>query len=244
MTSYGEVRHRTIVSESTATPAYTRKPSFWYGLPVGYTSLDLQPPADRLLELIERLRGLPGQEREEADRALRLYANIVSQLNINRVQECALGVHPHDAGGFTTSVFTVSTLPTTGSAKLAVAGLAGNVGDGSGEGVRPVELRCGLGLLSEKGVPAPRSSRRPELNDTLPTHLWQGVVAVAAPSTPELIVLQMVTPNRAAADDYRNILLGIARTLTFSDPTRTTADGAAEPEDSTGAAAAVRNDFG
>ncbi|MEU6543284.1 hypothetical protein [Streptomyces sp. NPDC046859] len=82
-------------------------------------------------------------------------------------------------------------------------------------------------------------------DDTLPTHLWQGVVAVAIPSTPELIVLQMVSPNRDAADDYRNILLGIARTLTFSDPTQTAANGKSdETERSTGAAAAVRNDFG
>ncbi|MFJ5058946.1 hypothetical protein ACIP96_05945 [Streptomyces nigra] len=231
------------MSEVTTASEDTRKPSFWYGLPVGYTSLDLQPPAERLVELIKRLRGLPDQEREEADRALRLYASIVSQLNANRVQECALGVHPYDAGGFTTSVFTVSTLPTTGSAKLAVAGLAGNVGGGKDDGVRPLELPCGLGLLSEKGVAAPRSSMRPELNDTLPTHLWQGVVVVAAPSAPELIVLQMVTPNGDAADDYRNILLGIARTLTFSDPARTAATGQADqPEGSIGAA--VRNDFG
>ncbi|TXS42001.1 hypothetical protein EAO75_34125 [Streptomyces sp. uw30] len=235
----------TVSEPTTASPA-TRKPSFWYGLPVGYVSLDLNPSAEQLMKVINVLRGLPEQERDEADRALRLYAGIVSQLNANRVQECALGVHPNDAGGFTTSVFTVSTLPTSGSAKLVVAGLAGSAADGRDEGMRPLELPCGLGFLSEKRPTAPRSSRRPELNDTLPSHIWQGIVAVAAPSTPELIVLQMVTPDLDAADDYRNILLGIARTLTFTDPERAMADDKAsqEPDALTGAAATMRNDFG
>ncbi|MGW0563765.1 hypothetical protein ACWDZ4_24930 [Streptomyces sp. NPDC003016] len=229
----------------TIAPQDTRKPSFWYGLPVGYTSLDLLPPAERLMEIVDQLRGLPGQERDEADRALRLYAGIIGLLNTNRVQECALGVHPDDAGGFTTSVFTVSTLPTPGSAKLVVAGLAGSAADAPDEGMRPLELPCGLGCLAEKRAPAPRSSRHPERSDAASGRIWQGTVAVAAPGAPELIVLQMVTPDLDSADDYRNILLGIARTLTFTDPSRATADGRdREPEAPTGAAAAMRNDFG
>lgn len=80
------------------------------------------------------------------------------------------------------------------------------------------------GYLSEKRPAAPRSSRRPELNDRLPSHLWQGVIAVAAPSAPELIVLQMVPPDLDSADNYRNMLLGIARTLAFTDPERATSD--------------------
>ncbi len=235
-----------MANEVTTAPQDTRKPAFWYGLPVGYMSLDLLPPAERLMEIVNQLRGLPEQERDEADRALRLYAGIISLLNTNRVQECALGMHPDDAGGFTTSVFTVSTLPTSGSAKLVVAGLAGSAADSPDEGMRPLELPCGLGFLSEKRSPAPRSSRHPERSDAASSHIWQGTVAVAAPSAPELIVLQMVTPDLDSADDYRNILLGIARTLTFTDPARAmaAADEDREPEAPTGAAAAMRNDFG
>jgi hypothetical protein len=233
------------VSEVGTAPQDTRKPSFWYALPVGFVSLDLHPPAERLMEIVNRLRGLPEQERDEADRALRMYAGIISLLNTNRVQECALGVHPDDSGGFTTSVFTVSTLPTSGnSAKLVVAGLAGSAADGRDEGTRPLELPCGIGFLSEKRSPAPRSSR-PEARDAAPSHIWQGTVAVAAPNTPEFIVLQMVTPDLDSADAYRDILLGIARTLTFTDPARATADDQdRKPEALTGAAAAMRNDFG
>ena len=233
------------VSEATTAQQDTRKPSFWYGLPVGYMSLDLHPPAERLMEIVNQLRGLPEEERDEADRALRLYAGIVSLLNTNGVQECALGVHPDDSGGFTTSVFTVSTMLTVGnSPKLLVAGLAGTAGDGGDKGMRPLELPCGVGFLSEKRSPAPRSSRRPEVSDAAPSHIWQGTVAVAAPSAPELIVLQMVTPDLDSADAYRDILLGIARTLTFTDPSRAAAaDEDGEPEALTGAAA-MRNDFG
>ncbi|MFJ9589854.1 hypothetical protein [Streptomyces acidicola] len=234
------------VSEVTTAPQDTRKPSFWYGLPVGYVSLDLHPPAERLMGIVNQLRGLPEQELAEADRALRLYTGIVSLLNTNRVQECALGVHPDDHGGFTTSVFTVSTMLTAGnSSKLVVAGLAGSAADGGAEGMRPLDLPCGVGFLAEKRSPAPRSSRRPEVSDAAPSHVWQGTVAVAAPSTPELIVLQVVTPHLDSADAYRDILLGIARTLTFTDPARAAAgDEDREPEAPTGAAAAMRNDFG
>lgn len=233
-------------SEVTPAPQGARQPSFWYRLPVGYVSLDLYPPAERLRELVTQLRGLPEQERDEADRALRLYTGIVSLLNSNRVQECALGVHPNDSGGFTTSVFTVSTMLTAGnSSKLVMAGLVGNAADDREEGTRPLELPCGLGVLSEKRPTAPRPSRQPEASNTAPTHIWQGTVAVAAPSTPELIVLQMVTPDLDSADAYRDILLGIARTLTFTDPARATADDEdREPEALTGGAAAIRNDFG
>lgn len=234
------------VSEVITAPQDSRKPSFWYGLPVGYVSLDLHPPAERLMEIVNQLRGLPEQERGEADRALRLYAGIVSLLNTNRVQECAIGVHPDDSGGFTTSVFTVSTMLTAGnSAKFVVAGLAGSAAEGWDEGVRPLELPCGVGFLSEKRSPAPRSSRRPEASDAAPSHIWQGTVAVAALSAPEVIVLQMVTPDLDSADAYRDILLGIARTLTFTDPARAAADDQdREPEAPTGAAAVIRNDFG
>jgi len=68
---------------------------------------------------------------------------------------------------------------------------------------------------------------------------------VAEPSSPELIVLQMVTPDLDFVDAYRDVLLGIARTLTFTDPTRATADEEnREDEALTGVAAAMRNDFG
>lgn len=59
-------------------------------------------------------------------------------------------------------------------------------------------------------------------------------------------MVRMVTPDLDSADDYRNVLLGIVRALTFTDPAGTTADdkAAQEPEAPAGAAAAIRNDFG
>ncbi|MDI3385634.1 hypothetical protein QIS99_05295 [Streptomyces sp. B-S-A8] len=229
----------------TTPPRAGAKPSFWYGLPVGYFSMDLDPPVEQFMELVQQLRALPEPERDAADRALRLYAGVVQLLNTNQVQECALGMHPDDAGGFTTSVFTVSTLLTPGNAKLVIAGLAGSAADGKDEGLSPLELPCGLGYLSEKLAAAPRSTQQPDLNDALPSSIWQGTVAVALPGNAELVVLQMVTPDLDSADDYRNILLGIARTLTFTDPEQAeAADSAQEPAALTGAAAVIRNDFG
>lgn len=155
------------VSEATTAPQGTRQPSFWYGLPVGYVSLHLHPPAERLMELVAQLHGLPEQERDEADRALRLYTGIISPWHTNRVQEGALGVHPNDSGGFTTSVFTVSTMSTAGnSSKLVMAGLVDNAADSREEGTCPLELPCGLGVLSEKRPRTPRPSQQPEVSGT------------------------------------------------------------------------------
>ena len=50
--------------------------------------------------------------------------------------------------------------------------------------------------------------------------MWQGTVAVTGSGTPDIILVQLVTPALHLAVVYRDILLGVAHALTFTDPTK------------------------
>ncbi|MEU9287115.1 hypothetical protein AB0D57_20970 [Streptomyces sp. NPDC048275] len=73
--------------------------------------------------------------------------------------------------------------------------------------------------------------------------VWQGTVAVTGLGTPDIIMVQLVTPALHLADVYQDILLGVARTLTFTDPTKPEPTPDSEPRAGS-VEAAMRNDFG
>ncbi|MEU6578345.1 hypothetical protein [Streptomyces sp. NPDC046805] len=222
------------------------KPVLWYGLPYGYLQLDLDPPVERVVELIKEVLSLPDELRDRAEQVVRFYAGVVGLLNAQSVLGCAMGLHPDEAGGFTSSVLTVSAFPVSGvNAKLMLASLAGTAGDMPDEGLRPLELPCGTGFLAEakRRVPAPGAP--PEGSDAPPEGtVWQGTVAVTGPGTRDIVLLQMVTPAVDLADSYRDILLGVAHTLSFTDPALLDSgdSGSVMPESAT--ADAIWNDFG
>ncbi|MER5452204.1 hypothetical protein ABT065_42350 [Streptomyces sp. NPDC002764] len=161
---------------------------------------------------------------------LQFYAGMVNALNAQNVHMCAIGYHPDDDGAIVTSTLTISTVPTSGhNAKLVIAGLAGTAGDNRKSGMRPLELPCGLGYLAEEKrctvAPGrdPDSPEGPSQGD-----VWQGTVAATGSVTPDIILVQLVTPALHFADVYRDILLGVAHTLAFTDPTES-APGLEEP---------------
>ncbi|MFF3908461.1 hypothetical protein ACFYZJ_21310 [Streptomyces sp. NPDC001848] len=223
-----------------------RKPLLWYGLPHGYLQLDLDPPVERVVELIKQVLSLPDELRDRAERVVQFYTGVVGLLNAQNVLGCALGLHPDDAGGVTSSVLTVSSFPTSGAnAKLVLASLAGSAADRPDEGMRPLELPCGVGFLAEKRRRAPATSTSSEAGDASPeVMVWQGTVAVTGPGTDDIILLQLVTAAVDLADSYRDVLLGVAHTLTFTDPafadSVVNGSGVADAADSD----AIRNDFG
>ncbi|MBT2504810.1 hypothetical protein J7I98_02655 [Streptomyces sp. ISL-98] len=161
--------------------------------------------------------------------------------------ECAVSHEAQHADGVTFSVLTFSTIPASGGgAKLLIAGMAGTAADSPDEGIRPLELPCGLGFLVEEKRNMAAPGRTPEGSGPAMEAVWQGTVAATGANNADLIVIQMVTPAVELAGDCRDILLGVAHTLTFTDPSLpgTTGDAnAGEPEPGS-AAAAVRNDFG
>jgi hypothetical protein len=220
-------------------------PVFWYGIPHGYMKLDLDPPRERVEELIRQLNTLPAERRAQASQVLQFYAGFVTTLSAQNVHMCAIGNHPDEDGTIVTSTLTISTVSASGhNAKLVIAGLAGTASDDPDSGMRPLELPCGLGYLSEEKKRTVAPGRAPDSPEgPLRGDVWQGTVAVTGSGTPDIIVVQMVTPAVHLADVYRDILLGVARTLTFTDPAKPQVSPDSEPQAGS-VDAAMRADFG
>ncbi|MCX5093293.1 hypothetical protein OOK36_31280 [Streptomyces sp. NBC_00365] len=222
------------------------QPMFWYGLPHGYLELDLNPSSEGVAELARRVSGFPQEVRDRVAQLFRLYATTVTMLRKQSVATCALGMHPDGNGEASLSVLTISAVPSTGAnPKLVLADMVtSHAGGSASDGMQPIELPVGIGFLTEQvrktaapGVP-PEGQEEP-----LEGSVWQGMVAVPNTRTSSIITVQLVTPAVELADDYRAVLLGTARTLTFTDPA---AAGTGHDADSvsSSAAQAVRNDFG
>lgn len=233
----------TEVDDLAAAP----KPAFWYGIPHGYRSMDLTPSAEHLEAVTELVRGLPEELRERANHIVRFYAGVVRALNAQHAVACLVGMHPNEEGEPVLSVITLSVVPSSGAnPALAVADLAGSAAERPEDGIVPMELPTGVGFLAEQVRRTPAPGKPPEGSDEpLQGTMWQGTIAVPAPDSADVIVMQLVTPAVDQSEDYRNILIGFAHTLSFTDPM---ADDD-EAEDDTppapgSAAAAVQSDFG
>ncbi|MDI3405455.1 hypothetical protein [Streptomyces cavernicola] len=233
------------MTELSTSAGPARTPSLWYGLPHGYAQIDLDPPLEGVVELLRQLVTLPGEERDRAEEVLRFYTATVGALNAQRVQSCAVGLHPDENGELVSSVLTVTTVPSSGgNAKLVIAGLAGTAGDNPDVGMRPLELPCGLGFLAEQKRRTLAPGRPPEGSDG--PHMepvWQGTVAVTGPGGHDIVLLQLVTSAVHLADDYRDVLLGIAHSLSYTDPSRTVPEAEEAPAPGS-AAQQVQSDFG
>ena len=199
-------------------------PDFWYGLPYGYLQLDLQPSAEGIREAAREIETLPSEARERADQVFRLYAVIMTMMRKQQVLGCALGMHPDDTrdGHPSLSVLTISTVSTSGANPNAT--LLQMLGDRSAgthpdNSIVPVELPIGTGyvIASERRTTAPTappSGREEPVQETV----WQGTVAIPDTRTSSIITIQLVTPSLELSQDYRDVLLGVARTVTFTDP--------------------------
>ncbi|MHA5054092.1 hypothetical protein [Streptomyces sp. SD15] len=223
------------------------KPVFWYGLPHGYLELDLNPSPEGLEELARQISALPNDVRDRADQIFRLHATVVMMLQKQPVATCALGMHPDASGNPSLSVLTISAIPSLGaSPKLALAGMVTDSAGGSADnGMRPFELPIGTGFLFERvrktvapGVP-PEGQEEP-----LEGTIWQGTVAIPDTRSSSIITVQLVTAAVELADDYRSVLLGTARTLTFTSPETAGAEHDSVVTVSGSAAQAIIDDFG
>ncbi|MGW5482124.1 hypothetical protein [Streptomyces sp. NPDC004008] len=195
------------------------------------------------MKLIKQVFSLPDELRDRAERVVRFYTGVVGLLKAQNVLGCAIGLHPDEAGGFTSSVLTVSTFQTPeANATLILASMAGTAADWPDEGMNPLELPCGLGFLSEKKRRVPAPGVRPERNDVPPEGtVWQGTVALTGPGARDIVLVQLVTSAVNLAGSYRDVLLGVAHTLSFTDPSLTNAGGTSP---GTAAGNAIENDFG
>lgn len=223
------------------------RPVFWYDLPYGYLQVDVYPGGQRMQELAGEILALPEGLRDRADQVFRMYALMMWELQKHRVVGCALGLHPDGESGASMSVLTVSMVETQGvNPKAALTLLmASGAGDTTGTGIVPVELPCGTGFVTgtveETNVPdlQPAPGEAPAK-----ASVWRGMVAIPDTRSSSVTVLQLVTPSLHLADEYRNVLLGVASTVTFTDPQLADAVGRASQPESGTVAEAVRNDFG
>ncbi|THA24205.1 hypothetical protein E4198_05130 [Streptomyces sp. RKND-216] len=222
-------------------------PAFWYEIPHGYLRLDVYPTAERLDDLARQILALPEEVRERADEVFRLYCIVMWEMQKRLVQGCAMGMHPDDRGGVTTSVLTLFSVETRNvDPKAALVTLmASGAGESAETGIVPVELPCGLGFQTET-VRRTMAPGRPEGGGDEPEQqpVWQGTIAIPDVRSSAIIAVQLVTSSVDLADDYRNVLRGVASTVSFTNPALADgASGAVEPEPGS-AAEAVRNDFG
>nr|WP_205615075.1 hypothetical protein [Streptomyces harenosi] len=217
-------------------------------MPHGYLKVDLEPPAERLIEMARQIDELPDRDfRERADRMFRLYAIIVTMLQKQWVQGCALGMHPGGDGSLSLSVLTVSTLSTPeADPKAALAGMLAGEEPDSGNGVVPVGLPVGTGFLREAerrtvvpGVPLDGQG------GTAEESVWQGTIAIPVTRSSSVITVQLVTPSSQLVDDYRGVLMGVARTVTFTDPAASReGDDSPGPLTASGSGSGERSPFG
>jgi hypothetical protein len=223
------------------------KPAFWYGVPHGYHPLNIDPSLARLEAMLEQVRGLPAKIRNDAERVMRFYASFVSALKRQNVHACLMGMHPGEEGNFPLSVLTVSTTPTGGAdAKLAVASLAAKgLAEATPNGIVPLELPCGTGFLVEQKVRAVAPGRASAVSDgPVEDDVWRGTVGMPEADRSSAILLQMVTPAVERAADYRDILIGVAHTVTFTDPHPDKLSKDPVGASQRYADEAIRNDFG
>jgi hypothetical protein len=223
------------------------KPSFWYVVPHGYLPLDLDPPVETVDALFDGVRSLPDELRGQGERMLQFYGGLLWALDAQRAQACMLGMHPTEDGEPALSVITISTVSTAGNKpELVIASMVGSATERPEDGIVPLDLPCGIGFLDEQkrrttapGLPRDGSGVPQEGT------VWQGTVTTPGPDQNSVIVLQLVTPAIHQSEDYQNILLGVAHTLTFTDPSGSDADRpAAEAATKGSVAQAIQNDFG
>jgi hypothetical protein len=217
------------------------RPVFWYGVPHGYLQLDLNPSSEHFELVAEQVLGLPAELREKVDQVFRFYAGALMLLNQQDVHGCAIGLHPDGGGGVLSSVITVSSMSASGvDPKLVIGTLVKSADETPEKRIQPLELPCGTAFLFEEERNTTAPGKPPEGTEELPEGtVWQGTVAVPATTSSDIVMMQLVTSEIDFVDDYRNVLLGLACTLTFTDPSL------AETQSSGGSPATqVRSPFG
>lgn len=150
----------------------------------------------------------------------RMYAAMVMMLQKQRVQGCGLGIHTDETGQTRLSVLVAASVTSEGvNPKAALARMMADGGAALDRGMRPVDLPVGAGFLMEsvRKVPAPGPSIDGQ-EGSRQERIWQGLMAIPDVRSSSVVTLQMVTPSVDLADDYRGVLLGVARTVTFTDP--------------------------
>ncbi|MFB6937638.1 hypothetical protein [Streptomyces chartreusis] len=238
-----EVPRRLFVDDSARDPSSM----IWYALPGGFfdvpvDALDPEPGSgqeahlDQALALVLDL--VPGDRRDRYAGALRDVRFMAGQMRSGGVIGCSLGMHYADDGSSASSVFTVALTDIEWAPAKVTA-------------VRAVSLRESAENVALLTLPG---SRPAAISDTVitmpalegvPSHeVYQCNLYIPAPSGTQLGVLTLSTTAVGSRKHYRELMLGIAHTVSFHDPLpeieRTARDDNATGPDG----GAIASDFG
>lgn len=206
-----------VIDESAKDPSS----KLWYALPAGFFGIPIdalapEPGSERETHLEQALAlvlGLaPEEQRDRYTGALRDVRFMAAQMRSEGVIACSLGMHYADDGSSASSVFTVALRDIDWAPAKITAVRAATVR----ESAENVEL-----LTLPGGRPA-------SINDTVitmpalegvPSHdVYQCNLYVPAPSGMQLGVLTLSTTAVGSREHYRELLAGIAYTVSFHDP--------------------------
>ncbi|MGW0560944.1 hypothetical protein ACWDZ4_09970 [Streptomyces sp. NPDC003016] len=200
-----------------------RDPSskIWYALPGGYfnvpiDALDPEPGSEQETHLEQALASIlelaPEDQRDRYTGALRDVRFMAGQMRSEGVIACSLGMHYADDGSSASSVFTVALRDIDWAPARITA-------------VRAVSLRESaenVGLLTlPGGRPAAVSDTMitmPALEEVPSQDVYQCNLYIPAPSGTQLGVLTLSTTAVGSRKHYRDMMQGIAHTVSFHDP--------------------------
>lgn len=212
-----EVPKRLFIDDSARDPSS----KIWYALPGGFfdvpvDALDPEPGSEREAHLDQALALVldlaPGDRRDRYAGALRDVRFMAGQMRSEGIIGCSLGMHHADDGSSAPSVLTVALRDIEwGPAKVTA--------------VRAVSLRESAENVALLTLPG---SRPAAISDTLitmpalegvPGHeVYQCNLYIPAPSGTQLGVLTLSTTAVASRKHYRELMEGIAHTVSFHDP--------------------------
>lgn len=209
------------------TPIVEPQSTCWFRLPPGF--IDLEPGAwdelearmsDNLAFLHQDAR-LPGERSPRARVLLELLADLYDQ----GMMHLAFGIHTGAGQGVCTSVFSLSDVPTNAATQVLAAAQCGLqlAAHPFGTVLRRelVDLPCRMPaalvtcLLPE---PPDHVEKRAEIPSP-GSGVFQARLGIARPSGSRVVLIDLTTTEVELADEYTEILLGIGRTVSFTDPT-------------------------
>lgn len=208
----------------------------YFGQPIGYFPLDLENSESVVGAFLESFRA--ETDLSDHDRGLLIDGMEVMDAQMNAVKDAggiyfAYGMHPDPQLGFAESYLTVYVREVEiGNPRAVLAGFAeAAAGEPGIKAVSRSEFAGGPAVIAEyeRVLPAVSTDRVPT-NERVALHQLRA--GFSFPDGSRVVVVELTSRHTHLWDSYRNVLLGVADSVRFTDPEpddqpETTADGAA-----------------
>ncbi|MFF3314530.1 hypothetical protein ACFYV5_03335 [Streptomyces sp. NPDC003035] len=204
----------------------------WFVQPPGFFAIDVHDVGaarERMDAVLDTI--LPPADRtDETVRTTQGFFDLLEDLVTRDAVHLAIGLHPDERKGMSTSVLAVSDIG-TGAPSPAAAGALCSLAMVSGTFGMPrdraiVHLECGRpAALATALLPAPP----PHLMEGRPfaplgVSAFQARLVIARERGSRALLFELTTTSLASAEDYVDVLLGIGQTVRFTDPHPTEAE--------------------